>query len=1029
MLSPDPPERFVAFPVATSARPRLSWVVPAIRNGHSQTGYEILAGTSTDPIRHPNLWKSGLIQSIENHGIKWQGEPLVPGLLVNWAVRVEDEHGMLSEWSETVQFAVPPLTVDDWIGRWLAIPPTKAARIDFACDADPVRAMLHFAGQGLLRAAIDGVVINADARDPSDTARTRVAGRSYDVTACLDGPRKNHSLAFVGVLGHHHEVLDAPRLIAELWIYSSDGSIQRITTSDQWKVAQTSLLSEDPFYEEVHDTTVNDDWLFSETSQSHWTPVTVLGSQTGSSWALPTIITPDAGPPVRVVREVKAVSRNTGPIVYDIGTNVAARSRISLRGTHAGQVITVVHGEMLSNDGKVDNSNLHLPWDPDRERQVLQWTCSGGAEILEPWFIVPGCRYIEILGRGEAEILDVTARILHSAVEVVASFSSSDPLLDRLVAQAAATQLNNTHAHPEDCPTREHGGWTGDASVSAEAALSHLDITAVYRNWLMDVIEDQRRDGGVLGVSPLVQADTALQPADPVWGSAITEIPWQMWRHDGDIGAIEPLFPAMRRWCDWQMNTIDEGVVRHADISYGADWLAPKQTPPVLLQTAAVVRSLLALADLEEASCNHQLAALRSQQAYQVKASARKVLWDSEDGVWGNGSQGSYGTALSSGLVDNDEIELVRNRLARMIDENNGRLSTGYSATQSVVRALSNIDSGSRIHKMIHEPSQPGVGAMLVEGPGTFWETWWIKEPQLGIASLDHIGLAAPFAAWAWTNVAGIRPLDPGYRQFSVDLGSLIECLDVQIMTVRGEIKVCWSRSALQVKLYVTVPVGAIAIVMIPRRSKGDISLAAGQHDLTLSVEPELVPVPLSPLPPSRTSLWLSGHHDISEWAIDDQQSSLCRITDRWVCSPCFHEPIDGDVIKVTHLNLAADEERWAYLLFEPPVELVNSRFIFVHVDLDDMVLRGRLLIPTLRVRTVDGVERTGTTRLLPVAWNRLAIDTGNVPMSICEVAVGIRWSKDHDIARGPNIPPPSTGVDLTMMISRLGYSSAKRTW
>ena len=1051
VLVPGPLRTSVALAVATSDRPRLSWVVPLIRIGQKQTGYRIVAASGDDPLSDPDLWDSGLVDSDRNYGILWGGSPLSAGTTVRWSVMVRDDGGALSEWSEVVEFITPPLQASDWTGQWLSVPATKAALVQFEIVHSPDRAILHFAAQGWMRAVVDGQVVNAHARDPCDTARTRAVSRSYDVTPFLDQTRSSHKLAFVGALGHHHEVLDTPRVLAQLILTSHRAETRRVVTAPDWSVVPTSLLVESPFFAEVHDATRRDEWMHSLPNSDPCTPVTLVSSSSAARWPLPKVVSPDAGPGIRVVEERKAKALASTPAaqVFDIGDNVAARSCICLSGTRLGQRVVVAHGEMLDQDGRVDTTNISLPWGHEQERQLVEWICAGSDEMIEPWFAIHGFRYLEVRGVEGAQILQVTARVMHSDVEVIGSFFSSDPLVDRLVAQAVRTQLNNIHGHPEDCPSREHGGWTGDASVAAEAALCVLDMAGVYRNWLIDVAEDQCEDGGILGLTPFVLSKKARQPADPVWGSAMTEIPWQLWWHTGDADALAHLLPAMRRWVDWQLGTVDGGVVRHADISYGADWLALKQTPPVLLQTAAVIRSIRALADIEEAQGKQDAAAIRRDQAKALIQSARSVLWDSEEGVWGNGSQASYGVALASGMVEEGECVLVRSRLKQAIDKHDGRLDTGYAGTQSVVRAVSEMDGGAQLLKLVHEPTQPGIGAMLVDGPGTFWEMWWIEHSQVGTASLDHIGLAAPFAAWAWRYLAGLRAIEPGHRLFSVDLrsSSLITSLDVKMMTVRGEISIWWSRTDDRVDVQVVVPVGAEALV-IPSVGTKDIQvdgvhepldfkqgfrLGSGQHHLLLSGVSAPPHRSFSPIPPARdcSTLWLSGLRDVNQWSTPHGQSSVHRIRERWVCSPVFHEAVEGDILQVSHSGLPAGEERWICLTFELPFALHQSRFVFAYVDVDNGTLPGRVVRPRLRVRSRDGTERVGSTRVMPAAWNRVAVDISGWSgrTAVSEVAIGISWSREHDVARGADIEPPAGTVDFSMMVSRVGYSLAKRTW
>ncbi|MEE4540374.1 family 78 glycoside hydrolase catalytic domain [Streptomyces sp. V4-01] len=815
-------DRSRALPVAGSDRPRLSWTVPLVRQGQRQSAYRVVACHDRDaaepaaladtPGGPAPLWDSGRIESDRTAHVRWDGPRPAAHSTVRWQVRVWDEHGQESPWSRPAALVTGPLTADDWTARWIEGPAGGGVRTEF--DLDPrevLRARLHLTGHGLLRAHLDGRPVNADASDPSRTSLTRAAARGYDVTALLaDAPR--HALAVATGIGHYREVLSRPRLLAELLVEMRDGSTVRVATGPGWRRGPTSVVREDTFYLEEHDARTGDGWTRAGFDSPLWEPAAAAEDP-------PRTVVPDAGPPVTVVEEIPATRLPTpGAYVFDLGRNIAGRSRVEVRGAAPGTRLEIVHGEKLNAAGHVDTLNIRLPHDRERERQVLAWTCAGGSDTAEAWFAVHGFRYVEVHGLPAGARLEVTGRVLHSDAPVTGRFTSDDPLLDRLVDMAARTQLNNTHAHPEDCPTREAAGWTGDASVSAEAALAHLGMAGVYRHWLDDVAADQRPDGGVLGVAPHLLG-AMVQPADPVWGAAMTEIPLQHWRHVGDEDFVARLLPAMRRWCDWQLATLSGGVVRHADISFGADWLAPERTPPVMLQTAAVLRSLRALAELETAAGDPGQATRRARQADALGDSARAVLHDPVTGDWADAGQGSAALALTSGLArDGAESEALRAHLRADVAARGDRVATGFSATQAVVRSLAADDGGTALLAAVHQPAQPGIGAMLADGPGTFWETWWIDDDNAGVASLDHIGLGAPFAAWAWTHVAGLRPLTAGYRRFAVAprlLGPVGRARG-SVDTVRGRIDFGWRYDAGTLTADLEVPVGATAELSLP---------------------------------------------------------------------------------------------------------------------------------------------------------------------------------------------------------------------
>ena len=1028
-------------------RPRLSWMVPLTRTGQQQSGYQVVASSLDHPETNPDFWDSGMVDSAENSGIAWGGSPIPPHSRIFWTVRIRDDRGTVSDWAPVVPLDSAAYTVADWDAEWIAPPPTHSASIDVPATTSAVTSgRVSIAGWGPARISVNGTVVGPDELDPTDSSLMRATARTYDVTDLVAAAQGPFALSIVASLGHYRLVLDRPRVLAELRVSCADGTQLVVGTSGDWTSSPTGLVVDEPFYLEEHDPGAVH-------PNAARTPLEVVAPD--ASPASPSIVVPNVGPPVRVVRTINGslIGRPAHGIrVFDLGENVAARVALTLDGMTAGQRITSVQGEKLTAGGRVDTTNIRLPDDRHRERQVFAVVCDSEHVEASPWFAVHGFRYVEVAGLDDDSIAGVSARVLHSDVEQVGELTTSVAELDRLVDYAVRTQLNNTHGLPEDCPTREQGGWTGDASVSAEAALSHLDLAGVYRNWLADVALDAGADGGILGISPQLQGALGEQPADPVWGSAITEIPWQLWRISGDTWQIEPLLPAMRRWADWQLGTLVDGVVRNAAISFGADWLALEQTPPVLLQTAAVVVSLRALADLEEAVGDAQAAASRRSQADAVVASAKEQLRDPVEGTWGNDSQGSSAVALVAGLADPLDIPGLQARLRAAVHVRGDRLASGFAATKAVVRALADADGGSSLLAAVRQPEQPGIGAMLIDGPGTFWETWWIDNENVGVASLDHIGLAAPFAAWVWRDVAGLRLLEPGFRRFTLDprLLSAVTSSRFSRDTARGTIMASWQLADGVYRAELTVPVGSIAEVTCPganevvldgqpaatqtgNSGRRIVIVGSGEHAVTVEYHATAV-APAAARPLKRRAdvgeVWLSDGN-LSQWTPVGSEATVSVANTDVVCTPVFHEPIAAPTLDVSIPDFAAGETEWLVLEQDAPLDLSAASFAFASFDVDNSGIVGRAVRIVMRLTSVDGEHREAVARPLPIAWNRVAVELDGWAgrSRVAEVMVGIRWTDEFDTALGPPVPLPPTPRQFSFRLGRIGWTSAPRTW
>src|SRR5690606_6876609 len=124
-----------------------------------------------------------------------------------------------------------------------------------------------------------------------------------------------------------------------------------------------------------------------------------------------------------------------------------------------GARVVVEHAEILDRDGQFYNVNYR-----SAEARIEYTLRGGGAETYAPTFTFFGFRYARVTIEGRAEIRAIVSVPISSAIHPTASFSSANPLVNRLVTNTVWSQLANFIEVPTDCPQRdERFGWTGDA--------------------------------------------------------------------------------------------------------------------------------------------------------------------------------------------------------------------------------------------------------------------------------------------------------------------------------------------------------------------------------------------------------------------------------------------------------------------------------------------------------------------------------------------------------------------------------------
>ena len=249
-----------------------------------------------------------------------------------------------------------------------------------------------------------------------------------------------------------------------------------------------------------------------------WAPAVPLGS--GKALNMGTL-EPQAVPPIRrqgvlattVVSTVTSATNTT--VVLDSGKNHAGVCRFRLTGKK-GDTVVMRYGELLNANGKTLNpmtsvagqikgptentcirnpgrsvaTGLHVAYQAD------ELTLSGRADDWTPAYSWHGFRYIEVtapLGVS-VDATSVECYPMRTDVDLVANFSSSDPVLEQLRTLNRNTFDSNMMSIQSDCPHRERFGYGGDALGCAEAGLSIYDWSTFYAKRARDYTDAQSVD-------------------------------------------------------------------------------------------------------------------------------------------------------------------------------------------------------------------------------------------------------------------------------------------------------------------------------------------------------------------------------------------------------------------------------------------------------------------------------------------------------------------------------------------------------
>lgn len=834
---------------------------------------------------------------------------------------------------------------DEVPASWIEVDRGRAVRLRYeACPG--ARHRLVVAAHAIVRPLLDGQPVCASTVIPTRTDLARSLYRVIDLDDGIPGMRELDLLLGVGEWGG---LLAHPRVCAAVLI--NDRVIA--ATGAATVVISSGVIQDQPFILEALDHGAERAEIPDER------PRPCIRNELGIRSERP-----DTTPPVAALEPLCAVElhRRDGVRVYRVPVNVAGRSRLIARGSlAAGTTLRVIHGEQLDDAGRVDTTNIALPVDRHPGRQIVEHHVRGiENEVLEGWFAYHGFCYLEVQGLPDDAQIEVLAVPIRSLIEPISELVIDDPAVHSLVTTATQTLYNNVHGLPEDCPTREQSGWTGDGASVSEFTFASHDVRNLFDKWLTDMATSQRADGSIPGVVPNLSGWQA--PVDPVWGAALPRLLLQHWLNYGDAHVVADHLPTLGRWVDalrrWRGR---DGVVSEAPFSFGHDWLALDLTPPELMHSVAALEALEVEARLltDLGQLPDRAAMLRTEADLLRTATRRRFVH--ADGV-ANDSQGALAWAILGGLLSPEEEAAAARAIAADVEGRGARLSSGFAGTRGVVLALSRHHPGV-LRAALDQRVSPGIGAMLASDVGTLWESWWHDPTNNGTGSLDHLGLAGPIAGWPWIGLAGVRPTAAGWAEFEVapHLVATVQRVAWSRRTPRGVASLTLERRGTVVLLDIAVPPGSVALV-------GDDRLGAGRHMRELPLLIDDVPAPRvddihwtapARIPSPRDA---AGGRPL-EWCDLDIEPGGLR------CAPVSHGQLSGPAWTAT----ARDAEGALCATARPTIITNGTGFLYAWLDICRADIPD-VPIAELVARWADGSVTRSSTRAWHAGWTRATL-------------------------------------------------------
>ena len=458
----------------------------------------------------------------------------------------------------------------------------------------------------------------------------------------------------------------------------------------------------------------------------------------------------------------------------------------------------------------------------------------GGEEVFEPKFIFHTLnKTVRVDGLTTPAGKDtLTRRLVGIDLRRTGGFECSDPFLNAQYQALLRTQRNYNLDYPMD-PTREKSGWTQDVMTMIHSATYDFDSAAFYWNWWRDMADNQRPDGYLGSVVPLV--DRVLDDCNCVWWSGmIIYTPWQLYQYYGDTRFLEEAYPAMQAYLGWLAGKADADHV----VSWGlGDWIevgvnsAPKRTSVAITSTCGYYLYADLLRRTAEILGRPEDAARFGELAAAIKTGFLKRFFNPETGLVGavEDSQTAHVLPLYLGMIPDEKRELVRRRLVANIHERKDHLSTGFIGTLHLLLGLPQLGEAGLAHTIVTQRDFPGWNTLVADG--VQMETWnggQVQMPSLG----------GPIGAYLYQVLAGIRPAEPGFRTVLIQPAVVGDLTWVKAHHdgPHGRIESEWRREGDRVTVSGRIPGNSRGLIVLPDGSRHDV--APGPFRFESSVPP-----------------------------------------------------------------------------------------------------------------------------------------------------------------------------------------------
>ena len=808
------------------ATPRFSWKTRSTRNGAEQLAYQVLVAFDRKDLNDgkADLWDSGKVESASSLFVTYRGEPIAPGSVAWWKVRVWDEAGMASRWSEPARLGIGLLGEADWQAAFIAFPTDKGdqecPQLYSAFDVDDLSGtwLLHVNSLGYHEVYINGARVGDGVLAPAVSQFDR---RSLVLTYDISGMLKkgaNECMIWLGS-GWYTEGLPGvanrgPVVRAQIDKLSKGQRETRLATGASFSGRPSGYTRHgnwrpNRFGGEIVDGSLSASDMDMQAPGRPWSPVTLVEIPTHK--ATPQMTEENILSGLVVPVSIEETGKDT--FLVDMGKNLTGWIEVQLSKLEGSPVVQFDYADHLREGNRFNDLG-----------QYDRYIATG-----DPWgvfrnrFNYHGFRYIRITGLSEKpDPGSIRAWLVRTGYDEASTFECSDPDLNAIHDMLQYTlQCLSLGGDLVDCPQIERLGYGGDGNASTLTAQTMFNLGPLYNNWLQawsDVIRD---DGGMPHTAP----NPYQAGGGPYWCGFIITASWNTFLNYGDTLVLERYYPVMQQWLGYVDLHMEDGLLkRWPDTGYRSwylgDWATPvgiDQTHPEsvdLVNNSFVAVCFDNMERIARVLGKPGEAAAYAARKVQIGEKINEAFYHGETGTYATGTQVDLAFPMIAGVVPADRLEAVEAALMHETAVNRkGHLATGLVGLPVLAEWAVKNQAADYMYGMLKKRDYPGYLYMVDQGATTTWEHW------NGARSHIH-NCYNGIGSWFYQAVGGIQPVENEAASRRIRIAPQVPEGVTWANTTRdtpyGKVVVNWKLTNGMMALDIDIPVGTEAEVALP---------------------------------------------------------------------------------------------------------------------------------------------------------------------------------------------------------------------